>query len=114
MRQVIKSLEQDIAALRDIKHKHIKEYVKSTPGALLYITDHAKVRFLERGENLLLLGTSDKERLLSAGKAVYNLRDRMLSREEQERILLNDLTRWHRGTLTFIIANLTVITVTSR
>jgi len=112
MRQAIKALDEGIASLQAIKKTKVHEYINGTKGDLLFISDHAKVRFLERSENLLLLGDTDKERLLSAGTNAYNLRERMLSRADQEEILKKDIKRYYKNKMRYIILNLTVVTVT--
>jgi len=111
MRQAIKALEEGIASLKAIHSKKVQEYINSTKGDLLYITDHAKVRYLERKEKFTLVGDTDQEKLASV--SVFNLREKMLTREDQEKILLQDITEYRKEGMRFIISNLTVITVTN-
>ncbi len=110
MRQKIKDIEQQIEDLNTIKQKYIDIYLKEE-SSYIYISDHALVRYIERIENILLLGNTDKEKLASFNVDLGYYRRKVLSKEEQRRILKEDKGWFRKDNVTFIVKNLTLITV---
>ena len=112
MRAAIKALEDAQDSIKGLRHEHIQRYVEETSGQLLYITDHAKVRYLERVENLRLEGNTDQEKLLSAGANTIGLSRRIISRKEEEKALLSGVERFRKNGHILLIKRLAVVTVT--
>ena len=78
----------------------------------IYISDHAIVRYLERIENYSFnKGFTDSEKLNSYPGYIKDIRDIMLTLEEDRKILLNQKPFFNRGKYSYIIKELTVVTV---
>ena len=105
-------MEDSINLLKGLKGKYIDVYTDTVSGQLLYITDHAKVRYLERVKSISLTGDTDKEKLSNSGLDTYSLSKEIVSREEEEKILKGQLETWTRNDITLVIKRLAIVTVT--
>ena len=109
IRKQIAETYSQIEALKSLRESQLKDYI-STTSNYIYISDHALVRYLERVENILLLGNTDKEKLQSfPNHQVY--RQDIFSKDEQKTILKQDKGYFVRNGYTYILRNLTLITI---
>ncbi len=110
MRQKIKDIEAQIDALNTTKQSCIDTYL-ATENNYIFISDHALVRYMERIENILLLGSTDAEKLLSYPGDLGYFRKKVLPKELQKKILKDDKGWYRQGQITYIVKNLTLITI---
>ena len=83
----------------------------------IYITDHAIIRYLERvldlGTHTLNGSEEDKvnQYLKIAGMSGKSIRDTILTRGEQRTIMQQQISRYSKDGMIYIIKNLTLITI---
>jgi len=111
MRYAIVALQEALDHIKALREQKVAQYLSTDPD-IIYISDHAKVRYLERIEHIKLYGHNDKERLRSACANTKGLEERMLSIEERRMIVKEGLSEYTRGNARFVIKNLKAVTVT--
>jgi len=111
MHHTIVALQEALDSIKALRDQKVDIYLR-TAKDILHISEHAKVRYLERIEHLKLHGYLDKDRLASAQTNIDGLEDRMLSREDKEKIVRDGIKIYQKGKARFVIVNLTVVTVT--
>ena len=111
MRKKLIQLQQEIAELQE-------EYISSHT-ALLYITEHAMCRFIERELNFSLYTHRNDDNEANTLMSFCNasrmhpskIREMMLTYDEQAHIVRNNIGYFKKGNCAFIIKNLSVTTV---
>ena len=109
IRKQIAETYSQIEALKSLRESQLKDYI-STSSNYIYISDHALVRYIERVENILLLGNTDREKLQSF-PTHREYRTDVLTKEEQKTILEQDKGYFVKNGYTYILRNLTLITI---
>lgn len=114
MRQQIKDIEEVIDLLKTKKKEYVRKYIEEETN-YIYFTDHAMVRYLERVENILLLGNTDQEKLHSYPGDLTAIRKEILPAERQKHILWNDIDNYRISDKVYlVIKGLAVVTVIKR
>ena len=99
-------------ALLEATEKYIEECGDSP---LLYITEHAIVRYLERVKGKTFdESLSDADKLRTQGWPPEKVREQMLTKAQQLDVVKHARSRLNIGEFTYIIKNLSVITVTKK
>ena len=89
-----------------------RDYVRSTDSNLLYITDHAIARYLERVLKMNFPeDLSDEEKIYAGGIPPEQIRKEILSKEDELKILYGDLKYYNKGNIKLIADNLAILTV---
>ena len=116
IRTELKTLFRQRAKLSDEITVATEEYIHACgDGPLLYITEHAIVRYLERVKKLVFNDKlSDLEKLKAGNIPPEKVRAEMLSQDEQIDIVRGMRHTHQVGEVRFIIENLTVVTVIIR
>jgi hypothetical protein len=90
----------------------IEEYITETQGDnLLFITDHAIVRYMERVKGYNFKSDNDKDKIKELSRSPESIRKEMLSYDDQLRIIRQKGERYNKGNVVYITKNLAVITV---
>ncbi len=94
-----------------------EKYIDSFHGKpLIFISDHATVRYLERIKHQQLGEQDDEGDKLHTYLRKHNidareLRDDILSAKEMKHIVSNEIKRYTKGNFTYIIDKLTLVTI---
>ena len=81
----------------------------------IYISDHAIVRYLERIKHIgRLEGMTDDVYMHGISIPLEEIRDEMITLEEDRKILKGQKAMYVRGDIVFIIKELTVVTVLNK
>jgi len=92
-----------------------EEYLDACNGPLIYVSDHAIVRYLERVEKIKLQGTTDTNKIfkyLREGAIdAKELRTKILTKPEMRHIVSNEISRYEKQGYIYIIKNLGLITI---
>jgi len=99
------NIDQDIQKFTDL-------YIEALDGKRgIFISDHAIVRWLERIRKIDLIGETDTERLYNLKRDIKELRERMLTLEEDRTILKGRKRFFLKDNYTMVIRGLTVVTI---
>ncbi len=110
MRNKLLQIYEQIDQLKEQQNKLTEEYISSYSN-YYYVSDHALVRYIERVENILLLGNTDEEKLLSYPGDTMVFRKKAMPIEIQL-AMLEHKRGWHKhNNLTYITRGLTLVTI---
>jgi len=111
MRSKIKNLLSQKYDLQQQIDMEIERYINNTEGNLLYISDHALIRYMERQEQFVFTSKDDRDKIKELPISPEQIREQMLTREDQERIVRMRGDKYTKNGLSFICRYLTIITV---
>lgn len=89
----------------------VEKYIESTEGNLVYISDHALIRYMEREKGFKFKSNIQQEMIKELPYPPEKIRAEMLTRSDQEKIVRRKGERFRKNDLTFVVKSLTVITV---
>ena len=90
-----------------------EEYIRKLDGKRgIFISDHAMVRYMERVKNYTFDSSmTDTEKLSTLRIPPQRIRKEMLSLEEDRTILRGQKTLYNKGKYSYLIKELTIVTV---
>ena len=110
MRDKLLGVYQQIEQLKKTQDELTKQYIDEYSN-YYYVSDHSLVRYIERVQNILLLGNTDEEKLLSYPGDLTHFRKTAMPKEIQL-AMLEHKRGWHKhNNITYVTRNLTLVTI---
>jgi len=100
---------------RELLHNKIQKlsakYVEEYDDRLIFVTDHAIVRYMERVLEMELVGETDQDKIKNSNIPPQNIRKLMLTYEDEKEIVLKGKNFHETEQCVLICQGLAVVTV---
>jgi hypothetical protein len=108
LKELLKKREELHTDIQRLSVKYVEEY---KDGRLIYITDHAIVRYMERILGMQLEGNTDREKIEHSNIPPENIRKLMLSKDDETEIVLRGKNFHETDNCVLVCQTLAVVTV---